>query len=151
MKIEDAIQTTFQNERFKAMINIKYTANWMNTLQNRSLEKYGLTIPQYNILRILRGAKGSPLSVTSIRERMVEKSPNTTRLMDKLIDKQFIERVRCDKDRRVVYVMITQKGMDLLLELDDALANSGDFMNQLTEQEAKVVNELLDKIREGKL
>jgi len=150
MKIEDAIQTSFKNERFKAMINIKYTANWMNTLQNKSLEKYGLTIPQYNILRILRGSKNTSLSVNSIRERMVEKSPNTTRLMDKLIDKNLIERVRCEKDRRVVYVKITESGLKLLLEIDETLANAVDFMENITEKEAKLISDLLDKIREGK-
>lgn len=148
MKIEDAIQTTFKDDRFKAMINVKYTANWMNTIQNRSLEKYGLTIPQYNILRILRGSKGSSLSVNSIRERMVEKSPNTTRLMDKLIDKGLIERVRCESDRRVVYVMITNEGLNLLSQLDNDLLDSDDFMKNLTEKEAKLLSELLDKIRE---
>lgn len=150
MKIEDAIQTTFKNERFKAMINIKYTANWMNTLQNKSLETYGLTIPQYNILRILRGSKGTPLSVNNIRERMVEKSPNTTRLMDKLIDKKFIERVRCEKDRRVVYVMITEAGLKLLAEMDEVFADSDDFMNRISDDEAKTINAILDKIREEK-
>ncbi len=150
MKIEDAIQTTFKNERFKAMINIKYTANWMNTLQNKSLETYGLTIPQYNILRILRGSKGTPLSVNNIRERMVEKSPNTTRLMDKLIDKKLIERVRCEKDRRVVYVMITEAGLTLLAEMDEVFADADDFMTRISEEEAKAINAILDKIRKEK-
>jgi len=148
MKIEDAIQTTFKDDRFKAMINVKYTANWMNTIQNKSLESYGLTIPQFNILRILRGAKGSSLSVNSIRERMVEKSPNTTRLMDKLIDKGLIERVRCEHDRRVVYVMITNEGLSLLSQLDNDLLDADDFMKNLTEKEAKLLSDLLDKIRE---
>lgn len=147
MKIEEAIQTTFKDERFKAMINLKYTANWMNTHQNKSLEEFGLTIPQYNILRILRGSKGTSLSVNTIRDRMVEKSPNTTRLMDKLIDKELIERTRCEKDRRVVYVMITEKGLDLLNEINIRLGDSSDFMRNITPEEARLMNELLDKIR----
>lgn len=147
MKIEEAIQTTFKDERFKAMINLKYTANWMNTHQNKGLEEFGLTIPQYNILRILRGSKGMSLSVNTIRDRMVEKSPNTTRLMDKLIDKELIERARCEKDRRVVYVMITEKGLDLLNEITIKLGDSSDFMRNITLEEASLMNELLDKIR----
>ncbi|GAA0875423.1 MarR family transcriptional regulator [Wandonia haliotis] len=147
MKIEEAIQTTFKDERFKAMINLKYTANWMNTHQNKGLEEFGLTIPQYNILRILRGSKGMSLSVNTIRDRMVEKSPNTTRLMDKLIDKELIERTRCEKDRRVVYVMITEKGLDLLNEITIKLGDSSDFMRNITLEEASLMNELLDKIR----
>jgi len=148
MKLEDEIKTTFKDERFKAMINIKFTAKWMNNLQNRSLEQFGLSIPQYNILRILRGSQGDPLSVNSIRDRMVEKSPNTTRLMDKLIDKQFIERVRCDHDRRVVYVSITNDGLKLLQQMDDHFQNIDDFMSKITEEEANTLNVLLDKLRE---
>lgn len=148
MKLEDEIKTTFKDERFKAMINIKFTANWMNTLQNKSLDNYGLTIPQYNILRILRGAKLEPLSVNVIRQRMVEKSPNTTRLMDKLIDKQLIERVRCDEDRRVVYASITQQGLELLAHLDVKFKDTDDFMQRITPEEARLLNELLDKIRQ---
>lgn len=149
MKLEDEIKTTFKDERFKAMINIKFTANWMNNLQNKSLEQFGLSIPQYNILRILRGSQGNPLSVNSIRDRMVEKSPNTTRLMDKLIEKNLIERVRCEQDRRVVYVSITAYGLDLLRQMDDYLKNIDDFMAKISEQEAIMLNELLDKLRES--
>jgi MarR family transcriptional regulator, 2-MHQ and catechol-resistance regulon repressor len=149
MKLEDEIKTTFKDERFKAMINIKFTANWMNSIQNKSLENFGLSIPQYNILRILRGAKGDSLSVTTIRDRMVEKSPNTTRLMDKLIDKKFIERVRCEQDRRVVYVTITQAGLDLLDQMDEQLNAMDDFMSRISLQDAEILNNLLDKLRES--
>ena len=113
MEISQEIKSTFKSPQQKAIINIRYTANWMSNMQNTYLNKYDLTMPQFNILRILRGA-GEVLSVNTVKERMIEKSPNTTRLMDKLIEKDFMERVRCEKDRRVVYVNITPKGLDLL-------------------------------------
>ena len=144
MKIEDAIQTTFKNERFKAMINIKYTANWMNTLQNKSMEKFGLTIPQYNILRILRGAKDR-VKVQIVKDRMIERAPNATRLMDKLCDKKLIERTRCEDDRRVVYVKISELGLEMLATIDDNKSMS--FLEKLTEEEATLLSDLLDKIR----
>lgn len=147
MNIEDEIQVKFTDERFKAMINIKFTANWLNTIHNKSLEPYGLSLAQYNILRILRGAKGEVLSVTDVRDRMVERSPNTTRLMDKLLEKLLIERVRCESDRRIVYVRIVEKGLTLLLEIDEVLSNMDDAMQHISIAEAEKLNEILNKIR----
>jgi len=147
MNIEDEIQVKFTDERFKAMINIKFTANWLNAIHNKTLEPYGLSLAQFNILRILRGAKGEVLSVSDVRERMVEHSPNTTRLMDKLLEKSYIERVRCEKDRRIVYVRIIEKGLSLLLEIDDVLNNMDDEMQHISIEEAEKLNEILNKIR----
>lgn len=103
------------------------------------MSAYDLTMPQFNILRILRGAK-DVMAVNTIKERMVEKSPNTTRLMDKLIDKALISRERCENDRRVVYVKITDKGLELLAKLDEALKET-DLLprNNLTDDEGKLV------------
>jgi DNA-binding MarR family transcriptional regulator len=147
MNIEDEIQVKFSDERFKAMINIKFTANWLNTIHNKSLEPYGLSLAQFNILRILRGAKGEVLSVTDVRDRMVERSPNTTRLMDKLIEKSLIERVRCEEDRRVVYVRIIEKGLHLLLEIDKLFNNMDDVIQHISIEEAQKLNDILNKIR----
>src|SRR4051812_5508508 len=113
MEIGEIIQSKFHSPFQKAVVNLRYTANFLGNIQNNFMMKFDLSIAQFNILRILRGAKG-PLSVNSIKERMVERSPNTTRLMDKLIEKNLIERVRCDHDRRVVYVEITKHGLEIL-------------------------------------
>ena len=146
MKIEDIIQTNFKSSQQKAIVNLRYTSNFLGNIQNNFMAQYDLTMPQFNILRILRGAK-SALNVNSVKDRMVEKSPNTTRLMDKLIEKGLIERVRCNEDRRVVYVEITKKGLQLLVEIDIKLdANS--IMNlNLTDQESEILSDLLDKVR----
>lgn len=146
MKIDDAIQTRFESASMRAVVNVRYTANFLASLSNNFMSKYDLTMPQFNILRILRGA-GDVMAVNTIKERMVEKSPNTTRLMDKLIDKGFISRERCENDRRVVYVKITNKGLELLAKLDAAMKKTDLFPKTLTDEEAQQLSDLLDKLR----
>ena len=144
-KIEDIVTPNFKNEYHKAVINIRYTSNFIGVFYNNQLEKFGLTLPQFNILRILRGAD-EKLSVNTIKERMLEKSPNTTRLIDKLIAKNRVERIRGNDDRRVVYVKITKEGLDVLSQIDVQFEDS--YFNQnLTVDEAKTLNVLLDKLR----
>lgn len=147
MEIGKEIKSTFKNAQHKAIVNIRFTSNWMSQRQNAHMSKFDLTMAQFNILRILRGAKDF-LSVNTVKERMVEKSPNSTRLMDKLIDKELIERVRCEEDRRVVYVKISEKGLKLLLQIDKEFEDAFLFVNKLNEQEAETLSALLDKLRD---
>jgi len=142
--ISKDISSTFPNEKIKALINIKYTANWLDTIGNDILKPFKISVQQYNILRILRGAKEA-ITVNAVKDRMIEKSPNITRLMDKLCDKDLIERTRCETDRRVVYIKITVKGLVLLEKASLENANYG--MNNISIDEAKILNNLLDKIR----
>jgi DNA-binding MarR family transcriptional regulator len=138
------INSTFPNEKVKALINIKYTANWLDTIGNTVLKPYKISVQQYNILRILKGANEA-ITVNTVKQRMIQKSPNSTRLMDKLCDKKLIERTRCEQDRRVVYVKITNKGLELLSKINiDEFNNQ---MNNITDNEAKLLNKILDKIR----
>lgn len=147
MKIEDAIKSRFTSPQVKAVVNLRYTANYIGALQNSFMSEYSLTMPQFNILRILRGA-GEEITVNSVKERMVEKSPNTTRLMDKLIDKGLISRTRCSDDRRVVFVHITQAGLDLLSAIDVKFNEGQKFVpSELLDEEAETLSELLDKLR----
>ncbi|MBP6091004.1 MAG: MarR family transcriptional regulator [Crocinitomicaceae bacterium] len=146
MKIEDEIQTRFKTPQQKAIINIRYTSNFLGNIQNSLMDQYGLSMAQFNILRILRGAK-SAINVQTVKERMIEKSPNTTRLMDKLIEKELIERTRCTKDRRVVYVEISKDGLAILKAIDD----NSDILNMiqvgLSDEESTILSDLLDKVR----
>jgi MarR family 2-MHQ and catechol resistance regulon transcriptional repressor len=142
--ISKDINSKFPNERVKALINIKYTANWLNTVGNEFLKTSKISNQQYNILRILKGASEA-VTVNMVKDRMIEKSPNATRLMDKLCDKDLIERTRCENDRRVVYVKISEKGLKLLdkINVDDL----GKPMKAISDEEAKILNAILDKIR----
>ncbi len=142
--ISKDINSKFVNSKVKAFINIKYTVNWLNSKENEFFKPYGISPQQYNILRILRGAKDK-IKVQIVKDRMVERAPNATRLMDKLCDKNLIERERCEHDRRVVFVKITTSGLDLLSTIDDNGKVS--FLENLTDEEAITLSNLLDKIR----
>jgi len=138
------INSKFPSNRVKALLNILYTANWISSYQNEFFKTYGISPQQYNILRILKGA-GEPLNVQIVKDRMIERSPNATRLMDKLCAKKFIERLACPEDRRAVKVAITQEGRNLLDSIPDNLQN--DLLKNLSEEEGEQLSNLLDKMR----
>lgn len=147
MKLSEELKITFKSPQHKVMVNIRHTSNWIANRQNQFISQFDLSIPQFNILRILRGDRRM-ISVNTVKDRMIEKSPNTTRLMDKLIDKKLISRVRCDTDRRIVFVEITEKGMNLLEEIDRTFDDSQFRTNNLSNEEADMLSSLLDKVRE---
>lgn len=142
--ISKDINAKFPNERVKALINIKHTANWLNTVGNEFLKPFKISNQQYNILRILKGANEA-VTVNMVKDRMIEKSPNATRLMDKLCVKGLIERTRCENDRRVVFVKISEKGLKLLDKIK--IEEFDSHMNSISEEETKILNTILDKIR----
>ncbi|MCF6224401.1 MAG: MarR family transcriptional regulator [Flavobacteriaceae bacterium] len=131
-------------EKSKAFFNIKRTASWLDQKVNDFLKPYKISEQQYNILRILRGA-GEQITVNVIKERMIHKSPNATRLMDKLCDKKLIQRTRCENDRRIVYVKISNIGLELLDQIN--FEEFDNTIQNLSIEEAKKLNALLDKVR----
>ncbi len=139
------INSTFKTSKVKALINIIYTANWIASHQNDFFKPYGISPQQYNILRILKGAEGTALKVQTIKERMIERSPNATRLMDKLCAKGYIERCPSQEDRRVVKIGITAEGSTFLSTIPNTLNEI--LLKQLTEAEAEQLSALLDKMR----
>ena len=146
-KIEDEIKSKFQSEKQKFIINLMYTSNWIKNNHAELLRPYNITSQQFNILRILRG-NGDFMPMNTVKERMIDKSPNTTRLVDKLIAKELVERKRCDTDRRVVYAKIHQNGLDLLSELDEKSEKPFlEMLNTISDKEAKSVSDILDKLR----
>ena len=142
--ISKDIKSKFPNNKVKALINIKYTASWLSSNENEFFKPYGISPQQFNILRILRGAE-EPIKVQIIKDRMIERAPNATRLMDKLCEKELIERLPCDLDRRVVFIKISIKGLALLKVIDKTLKL--DFLDKLTDKEAMQLSDLLDKLR----
>lgn len=142
--ISKDLHSTFPNELIKALINISYTANWLNQIADKKFKQYDISSQQYNVLRILRGAK-SAITVNTVRERMIKKSPNTTRLMDKLCAKNLIDRKRCNMDKRVVYVEITKKGLELINSIP--MNDENKILKNITVEEAEELNRILDKIR----
>jgi DNA-binding MarR family transcriptional regulator len=147
MSIEkDISQRKFKTEYQKAMINLIFTHNWMMERMKLFFEQADLTPQQFNIMRILRGA-GQPLSTLQIRQRMLDKMSDTSRIVDRLIKKGLAKKVICKSDRRLVDVSITEKGLKLLEKLDDTQNDLDNILSNLTETDAKQFNKLLDKIR----
>ena len=142
--ISQDIQSKFSSERVKALINVMYTAHWISNHLNVFFKPFDLSPQQYNILRILRGAEG-PIPTQIVKERMIDRAPNATRLMDKLCAKGLMRRKACAEDRRVVHVEITKAGLALL----DKIGSDPNthLLKNLSQAEAKQLSALLDKIR----
>jgi DNA-binding MarR family transcriptional regulator len=145
---KDIQQEVFRNNYQKATVNIIYTANWLNEHIKNYLFEDEVTPQQYNILRILRGSK-KPLSTLQIRERMLDKMSDTSRIVDRLILKGWAEKTICRADKRLVDVVITDNGLDLLKKLDQKDQLIDNTLAKLNEKEVELLNVLLDKIREN--
>ncbi len=136
--------------RQRVVLNILFTASWLDCAITRQLRPFGLTSPQYNILRILNGSAPKGLSVLDIKSRMIDRSSNVSRLVEKLRLSGHVERVTHGKDRRMVVVNISETGKKLLSEIEQArfMEGSGTLGNKLNESEALELAHLLDKFRE---
>jgi DNA-binding MarR family transcriptional regulator len=144
---KDIQQTNFRNEFQKMGINIIYTANWLNEKMGQILATEDITQQQYNILRILRGSD-APLSTLKIRERMLDKMSDTSRIVDRLIVKGLVEKTACIKDKRLVDITVSKKGLQLLEKLDSLNDHIDSILKGVTEKEAQAMNQILDKLRE---
>ena len=144
---KDIHQDKFRNERHKAIINLLFTYGWTIEKLKQVVSEEGITHQQFNILRILRGNHPTPLSTLTIRERMIDKMSDTSRIVDRLLSKGLAKKVICKKDRRLVDVTITDKGLKLLEKLDKKQDEMDDILNNLSEKEASSLSKLLDKIR----
>ena len=135
----------------KVILNIMYTQNVIQDHFNELIKPYDLSGEQYNVLRILRGQKGKPANMCVIQERMLAKTSNTTRLVDKLLLKEFVTRNVCPDNRRKIEVLITQKGLDVLKELDPKVdEHEKTFADNLKPEELTFLNQLLEKYRTNK-
>jgi DNA-binding MarR family transcriptional regulator len=143
---KDISQTKFRSEYQKATINLIYTFNWMNEQIKNMLDQYHITPQQFNILRILRGA-GKPISTLQIRQRMLDKMSDTSRIVDRLIKKELVKKVVCEGDRRLVDVSISESGLQLLQRIDKHQEQMDSVFKNLNEEQAITLNNLLDKIR----
>lgn len=149
MKLEEEIKQNkkFKSEYHKLAVNIFYTHGWLINNQSSFLKKIGITGAQYNILRILRGQHPNPASINLLKERMLDKMPDASRLVERLKQKGLVEREICKDDRRKVEVKITQKGLKLLQDTDKLEERFDQLFKELKLSEAKTLNDLLDKLR----
>ena len=144
---KDIQQTAFRNEYQKMGINIIYTANWLNERIAHILNSEKITQQQYNILRILRGSE-APLSTLKIRERMLDKMSDTSRIVDRLVTKELVEKSACVKDKRLVDITLSKKGLLLLEKLDHFNDQIDAILKGINEKEASTINQILDKLRD---
>ncbi|MCB0403025.1 MAG: MarR family transcriptional regulator [Flavobacteriales bacterium] len=149
MKLEEEIkQKKFRDEYQKLMLNIVFTGNWFNSQLIKTFKPYGLSPQQYNVLRILNGQHPGAITVNQIAERMLDKNSNASRLIDKLVLKELVDRRTCEKDRRQMDVIITPKGITMLDTIaKDINQLEKDVADNISKDQAKLVNQILDELR----
>ena len=147
MKIEEEIkQQKFRSAHQKAVINLLYTASWLQSKQQDFFKPFGITPQQFNILRILKGQHPKSISATEIKIRMLDKNSDVSRLLDRLLTKNLISKKTCPNDKRATDVSITEPGLDLLKTLEND-QNELDGVLRLDPEDAAHLSELLDKCR----
>jgi DNA-binding MarR family transcriptional regulator len=148
MRLEEEIkQKEFKNEYSKGVVNLIYTFNWLDTQTRDFMKKYDITSQQFNILRILRGQQPAPSTINLLKDRMLDKMCDASRMVERLKTKLLVERRVCEKDRRAVAIFITKKGLELLAKIDKDMPDQEKLMKNLNPAEIKQFNILLDKLR----
>ena len=148
MKIEEAIKQRrpFINDYQRAAVNLIFTSNWLNEQHRAFFKAYNLTRKQFNVLRILKGAE-KPISTAIIRERLIDKMSDASRVVDRLEKKQWVSKHTCPSDKRLVDIALTEEGELLLLEIAKKENQLGDVLKNLSEKEVIILSNLLDKLR----
>ena len=150
MKLEQAIKSNkFRNEIHKAGLNILYTAWWLKTVMSREMKEYGLTQEQYNVLRILKGKHPEKICVKEIACRMIEKSSNVPRIIDRLEIKKLVKRVTSNADKRETVIVLTQAGINILKHSTDRVNATMDNLILISDQKATLLNQILEEIRKS--
>lgn len=141
--------TDFVKLAHKSVIDLMVTGNWLQDKLAEVLKPHKLSNAQFNVLRILRGQKGKPASLTCVSDKMIHKMSNTTRLVDKLLEKGLVDRIICPENRRKVEITITSEGLKLLEELDGVLEKAeANLMSNLEKNEIEQLEFLLKKLKE---
>ncbi|MBK7149528.1 MAG: MarR family transcriptional regulator [Bacteroidetes bacterium] len=140
-------QKKFGSEYEKLAVNIMFTSGWLYNLNAARFKKFDITPEQYNVLRILRGSFPKPMMLSDITCRMLDKSSNATRLVEKLRMKGYVKRELCPSNRRQVDIVVTEKGLSLLTKIDNESAEWENTLRGVTKTEAQELNRLLDKLR----
>lgn len=147
-RIEDEIQqATFRNELSKAGINLIFTGTWLKTHHSDFFKSFDITWPQHNILRILRGQRGNPASLTLLKDRMVDRSSNVSKITEKLERKKLIDVRPSETDKRAMGITITEKGLSLLERVEARVHEINNLLDHLSPSELMLLNVLLDKVR----
>jgi DNA-binding MarR family transcriptional regulator len=148
MELEKEIHSkNFEDNYQKAVINVSYTYNWISNILRNKLEKHKITHQQFNILRILRGQLPNPATVNLLKERMIDKMCDASRMVDRLVQKNLVTRCTNSKDRRAVDIYISEDGLKVLSQIDQEMKIGDILRNNISSEEAEVLSNLLDKLR----
>ena len=145
--LEKEIKSKFNSAQQKAHINIVYTHNWIANKASKVFKEHGITMQQYNVLRILKGAHPKSKTPTEVKEVMLDKNPDLTRLIDRLVKKDLVVRKDCDINRRQVNLAISGKGLGYINKIAPQITEATNFIHVLSDDEAETLSDLLDKIR----
>ena len=144
---EEIKQTKFKSPKQKAMVNIYYTANWLRDTQHHLFKKHNILPQHYNIIRIVKGKNPTPVSPTEIKDVMLDKGRDLTRLVDKLEALGFLERRLCDDNRRKMEITITNLGLEICNKVEAEMSLEMSTKFNITDEEAETLSDLLDKLR----
>lgn len=148
MRLEDEIlQKKFKSDFQKLAVNLSYTYNWYNYINEKHFKSVDITPQQFNVLRILRGQYPNTCNLKLVKDRMLDRMSDASRIIDKLKNKGLVARSECPNDRRNVDLIITEKGLELLKSLDFIDDNHKNTFKNLSATELKMLNDLLDKLR----
>ncbi len=148
MEIEKEIfSNKFENNRQRAIVNLVYTYGWLTNVLRRRLNKHEITLQQFNILRILRGQYPNPATINMLKERMLDKMSDASRIVERLVQKGLVQRCVNERDRRAVDIRISETGLDILKKLDGEMSSDQILGDNVTEEEAALLSSLLDKMR----
>lgn len=148
MEIEKEIYSNkFENNHQKVIINLIYTYGWITNLLKQKLNRHKITLQQYNILRILRGQHPNPATINLLKERMLDKMSDASRIVERLVQKELVKRCINDKDRRAVDILISPKGLEILKTLDIQMSSREILKKNLSDEDAELLSSLLDKMR----
>ena len=144
---QDIQQKTFRNEYQKATINLLYTNSWLENKLSAFFKNHNLTLQQYNVLRILKGQYPQPISTSDLRERMLDRMSDASRIVDRLHKKKLLLRKVCQKDKRKVDIVLSDHGIEVMDSLEKVVVHLDGFLSQLKREEVQQLNFLLDKLR----
>lgn len=148
MELEkEILSNKFENNHQKAIVNLIYTYGWITNLLKQRLNKHKITLQQYNILRILRGQSPKPATINLLKDRMLDKMSDASRIVERLVHKQLVQRCVNDKDRRAVDIRISPMGLEILRKLDSEMSSKDILKENISDEEAGILSELLDKMR----
>lgn len=149
MKAEEILKTQKPlPQKKKVVINLVLSSNFASSRVAEALKPFDISVPQFNVLRILRGQQGKPANLSTVQDRMVNQMSNTTRLVDKLLEKKLVERSVCEENRRKIEIFITQDGLELLKVIDPVIEKTEEeIARNLSPEEIEHLNDLLEKLR----